>query len=130
MSVASVEARWVIGIMRVDESGLRPLDQDELAEFVSDFADELIEDSRTINPVVSGDAGPSEIEIVFGLEAPVNDPSTDVKVFDIVTDAARTLGAEWRNAPQPKRIRRKPPATTKMTRQSTILEPSDELVNA
>ena len=130
MSKASVEARWVIGIMRDDESSLRPLDQDELAEFVSDFADELIDDSRTINPVVSGDAGPSEIEIVFRLEAPLNDSNTDVKVFDIVTDAARTLGAEWRNAPRPKRARRKPPATTKMTRQSTTLERSDELVNA
>lgn len=103
----------------------------ELCEFVSDLADYLIDDERTIDPVVSGDASANELEIVFGLDRPIADSNTDVLVFDIVHDAGRAVGAVWRHDPKRKTPRRKASsASTMLTRQSQHLEAAGDLVDA
>ena len=131
MSSIGIEATCRIGIMHEDDSGARPLTCDELCEFVSDLADYLIDDDRTIDPVVSGDAGANELEIVFGLDRPIADSNTDVLVFDIVHDAGRAAGAVWRHDPRQERPRRTAPsASTMLTRQSQHLEAAGDLVDA
>ena len=131
MSSIGIEATCRIGIMHEDDSGTRPLTYDELCEFVSDLADYLIDDERTIDPVVSGDAGANELEIVFGLDRPIADSTTDVLVFDIVHDAGRAVGAAWRHDSELERPRREAPsASTMLTRQSQHLEAADDFVDA
>ncbi len=124
------EARCRIGILYKDEDGTRSLTNEELCDFVSDFADHLIEDERTIDPVVSGDAGTGEIEVVFELARPIADRDTDMAVFDIVHDAGRALGAEWQNDPKRERLRPKASAaSTMLTRHSQQIAAA-ELVDA
>lgn len=131
MSSIGIEATCRIGIMHEDERGTRPLTYDELCEFVGDLADYLIDDERTIDPVVSGDTGANELEIVFGLDRPIADSNTDALVFDIVHHAGRAIGAVWRHDPERERHRRKAPsASTMLTRQSQHLEAADDLVDA
>ncbi|MDE0136694.1 MAG: hypothetical protein OXM54_17870 [Acidimicrobiaceae bacterium] len=131
MSSIGIEATCRIGIMHEDDSGTRPLTYDELCEFVSDLADYLIDDERTIDPVVSGDAGANELEIVFGLDRPIADSTTDVLVFDIVHDADRAVGAAWRHDSELERPRREAPsASTMLTRQSQHLEAAGDFVDA
>ncbi len=114
MQEAHTEALCRIGIQHKDEGGIRPLTYEELCEFVSDLADHLIDDARTIDPVVSGDAGAGEIKVVFELARPVADRDTDVEVFDIVYDAGSALGAEWVNDSKRKRSRRGTPSVSTM----------------
>lgn len=131
MAGTHTEAKCQIRIMHDDEDGTRLLTYAELCEFVSDFADHLIDDERTIDPVVSGDAAVGEIEIVFALARPIADRDTDAEVFDIVHDAGNALGAEWHNDPKHKRAARKTPtATTKLERQSQQLAAADDLIPA
>ncbi len=131
MSSIGIEATCRIGIMHEDDSGARPLTYDELCEFVSDLADYLIDDERTIDPVVSGDASANELEIVFGLDRPIDDSNTDVLVFGIVHDAGRAVGAVWRHDPELEKPRRKAPSSsTMLTRQSQHLEAAGDLVDA
>ena len=130
MQEARTEARCRVGIQHKDEDGTRPLTYEELCEFVSDFADHLIDDERTIDPVVSGDAEAGEIEVVFELARPIADRDTGVEVFDIVHDAGSAHGAEWLNDPKRKRQRRKtPPASTMLSCQSQQIAAA-ELVDA
>jgi len=131
MSSIGIEATCRIGIMHEDERGTRPLTYDELGEFASDFADYLIDDDRTIDPVVSGDAAAKELEIVFGLDRPIADSNTDVLVFDIVHDAGRAVGAVWRHDLERENSRpRALSASTLLTRQSQHLEATGDLVDA
>lgn len=131
MSSIRIEATCRIGIMHEDDRGARPLTYDEICAFVSDLADYLIDDERTIDPVVSGDAGANELEIVFGLDRSIADSTTDVLVFDIVHDAGRAVGAVWRHDPERERPRREvPSASTMLTRQSQHLEAAGDLVDA
>ena len=121
------EARCRIGILHRDEDGTRSLTNEELCDFVGDFADHLIEDERTIDPVVSGDAGTGEIEVVFELARPIADRDTGAAVFDIVHDAGSALGAEWQN--DPARRRRATSASTMLSRHSQQIAAA-ELVDA
>ncbi|MCQ3807330.1 MAG: hypothetical protein OXB92_07830 [Acidimicrobiaceae bacterium] len=119
MQETRTEALCRIGIEHRDDGGTRPLTYEELCEFVSDFADHLIDDERTIDPVVSGDAGAGEIKVVFGLARPIGDRDTDVEVFDIVYDAGSALGAEWTNDSKHESPRRRAPSvSTMLSRQS------------
>ena len=119
MQETHTEALCRIGIQHKDEDGTRALTYKELCEFVSDLADHLIDDKRTIDPVVSGDAGAGEIKVVFELARPIADRATDVEVFDIVYDAGSALGAEWINDSKRKWPRRKTPSvSTMLSRQS------------
>jgi len=129
MSSIGIEATCRIGIMHEDDSGTRPLTYGELCEFVSDLADYLIDDERTIDPVVSADASANELEVVFGLDRPIANSNTDVLVFDIVHDAGRAVGAVWRHDPEREKPRRKAPsASTMLTRQSQHLKAADDPV--
>ena len=114
MQETHTEALCRIGIQHKDEDGTRALTYKELCEFVSDLADHLIDDERTIDPVVSGDAGAGEIKVVFELARPIADRATDVEVFDIVHDAGSALGAEWINDPKRKWPRRRTPSVSTM----------------
>ena len=114
MQETHTEALCRIGIQHKDEDGTRALTYKELREFVSDLADHLIDDERTIDPVVSGDAGAGEIKVVFELARPIADRATDVEVFDIVHDAGSALGAEWINDSKRKWPRRRTPSVSTM----------------
>ncbi|WP_419855013.1 hypothetical protein [Candidatus Poriferisodalis sp.] len=133
MSAPRTEATCKIGIVHEDERGTRPLTYDEVCSFVSDVMEHLLGDARVIDPVVSGDAETGEIEITFELPRPVATSETDVEVFDIVHDAGAALGAEWRNMPtgdlEP-RARKRPQATTKLTRHSQRVQDVREPVPA
>ena len=109
-----------IGIQHKDEDGTRPLTYEELCEFVSDMAERLIDDARTIDPVVSGDAAAAAgMKAIFGLARPITDRDTGMEVFDVVYDAGSALGAEWVNGPKRKRrLRKTTPASTMLSRQS------------
>ena len=124
------EARCRVGILHKDEDGTRPLTSDELCEFVSDFADHLIDDERTIDPVVSSDSGTGEIEVVFELARPIADRDTGVEVFDIVQDAGSALGAEWLNDSKRKWQRRKTPSASTMLSRHSQQIAATELVDA
>ena len=131
MDVTQTEATCRLAVKEEDENGDRLLTSDELAEFVSDFADHLGDDARAIDPVVFGDAGLGTVEIVFGLSCSSAERDTHVAVFDIIHDAGEALGCAWRNDPERKRAFRRPtpPATRKLTRQSQQIA-ATELVYA
>ena len=131
MEATQTEATCRFTVKEDDENGDRPLTSDEMAEFVGDFADYLEDDGRVIDPVVSGDTGLGEVEIVFGFSRPVSDRDTHIAIFDIIHDAGKALGCEWRKDPQRKRAFRRPPppATRKLTHHSQQIA-ATELVDA
>lgn len=121
MSGFRTEAACVLGVAHRDGSGTRPPSYEEICAFVNDAMEHLLDDSRVIDPVVSGRADAAEIEIAFALERSVADSGTDVAVFDIVYDMGAALGAEWNVAPRAARGSAVPSAkraTTLLTRQS------------
>ena len=120
MEATQTKATCRLTVEEEDENSDRPLTSDEMAEFVGDFADYLEDDERVIDPVVFGDTGLGEVEIVFALTRTISDRDTGVEVFDIIHDAGKALGCEWRNDPKRKRTFRRhiPPATRKLARQS------------
>ena len=129
MKAAQTEARCRISVTEEDEGQDRPLTGDEMAEFVSDFADQLGDDGRVIDPVVFGDAGQGMVEIVFALARTISDRDTGAAVFDIIHDAGKALGCEWRNDPKRKRVSRRPAPMRKLARQSQQITAA-ELVDA
>ncbi len=126
MTAAQTEATVRLTVKEADESGDRPLTTDEMGDFVGDFVDQLEDDSRAIGPVVFGDAAVGTVEITFVLTRTISDRDTSTEVFDIIHDAGKALGCEWRNDPERKRASgRAPAATRKLARQSQQIEAAE-----
>jgi len=108
----------------------RPLTGDEMAGFVSDLADHLAENGRVIDPVVFGDAGTCTVEIVFGMPRSAAERDTHVAVFDIIHDAGKALGCEWRNDLKKRKRFGRSSTTRMLERRSQLLEATSDLVDA
>lgn len=101
-----------------------------MTEFVGDLADHLGDDGRVIDPVVFGDAGLGTVEIVFGMPRSASERDTHVALFDIIHDAGRALGCEWRNDPEGKGSFGRSSTTRTLERQSQMLTATGDLVDA
>lgn len=108
----------------------RSLTGDEMAGFVSDLADHLAENGRVIDPVVFGDAGQGTVEIVFGMPRSAAERDTHVAVFDVIHDAGKALGCEWRNDPKSRKRFGRSSTTKMLERKSQLLEATGDLVEA
>lgn len=129
MNATQTEATVRLSVREEDHNGDRPLTSDEMGDFVGDFVDQLEDDERAIGPVVFGDATDGTVQVTFTLTRTISDRDTSTAVFDIIHDAGKALGCEWRNDPKRKRAFRRPPtATRKLARQSQQIE-ATELVS-
>ena len=130
METTQTEATCRLTVREQQESSDRPLTSDEMAEFVGDLADHLGDDERVIDPVVFGDVGLGTVEIVFGMPRSASERDTHVAVFDIIHDAGKALGCEWRNDPQSRRRFGRSSTTRTLERRSQLLEATGDLVDA
>ncbi len=67
MSTAKTEVTLTATAMRSTATGYIGLPHEELFDLVENMSDHLMEDTAAIGPVVFGQAGTGEIEIVFGI---------------------------------------------------------------
>ena len=130
METTQTEATCRLTVREQEENSDRPLTSDEMAEFVSDLADHLGDDERVIDPVVFGDAGLGTVEIVFGMPRSASERDTHVAVFDIIHDAGKALGCEWRNDSESTGRFGRSSTTRTLERLSQLLEATGDLVDA
>ena len=62
MSEFRTEAACVVGVAHEDRDGVRPLSCEEMCAFVNEAMEHLLDDSRVIDPVVSGRADAAEFD--------------------------------------------------------------------
>ena len=130
METTQTEAICRLTVREHKENSDRPLTSDEMTEFVGELSDHLGDDERVIDPVVFGDSGLGTVEIVFGMPRSASERDTHVAVFDIIHDAGKALGCEWRNDPESSRRFGRSSTTRTLERQSQLLEATGDLVDA
>ncbi len=130
MGITKTEATCRLAVREKMENRDRPLTSDEMAEFVGDLADHLGDDERVIDPVVFGDAGLGTVEIVFGMSRSASERDTHVALFDIIHDAGKALGCEWRNDLEGEGSFGRSSTTRTLERQSQMLKAMGALVDA
>lgn len=135
MSKTSTEATCDLGIMRLEDDEPRALTYDEMCAFVNDATEHLLEDDRAIDPALRGDAETGTVEITFEMAGSADDAGTPVALFHIVHDMATALGAQWRNADEPRKLapsvtRKVTSATTMLTRRSYQVLATDQMADA